>query len=210
MKMALDCVKYYQEQLGEFNSSMFGEKKIKGLQGIAEQLSNLAKEHQGAARPKDTFARWTHSTKLINAMADFLNSIAHANEISAFKTLTELVYVVFGVAADFEWPLVDAFAILHTEKMKPWEGGVFDAGLKDDEGKERKNPEEVKTIETTLKGVRAGTLASQYAGNLYEQINLQFMKRIAFIESENERLKKELAHEKEANAESCQSNNESA
>jgi NTP pyrophosphatase (non-canonical NTP hydrolase) len=85
--------------------------------GCAEELLELAREADVAAKGEPDDLRWRRLTLMTEELGELARAMAMADEVETLDALSDLTYVVFGTAIALDLPLAAGFGEAHASNM---------------------------------------------------------------------------------------------
>jgi predicted HAD superfamily Cof-like phosphohydrolase len=88
--------------------------------GTAELMSDLAEDVADIAQQLEDHVDDPHLLRMhlvLEEVAEMFLAISKGDEVTAFDGLIDAMYVLFGVACVFDWPVQEGFVEVHNSNM---------------------------------------------------------------------------------------------
>lgn len=114
MQNAIDHVRTFQNKLEISQQQQMNLTLLPALAEYADTVHKISSNIQ----PFGTFdERWARIHLIFEEAAELAQAMANGNEVECLDAIADLLYVVLGTAATFNWPLVEAFYEIHRSNM---------------------------------------------------------------------------------------------
>jgi predicted HAD superfamily Cof-like phosphohydrolase len=116
MQVLLDCVRVFHEKVvGRSESQPLSMEKNDDLWDAASKLSAIALSLQEHIADSDL--RYLRAHLMIEELGECVNAMGLGDEVGVLDGLSDLLYVLFGTAVDFDLPLEEGFCDVHVSNM---------------------------------------------------------------------------------------------
>lgn len=177
MQVYIDCVRAFHDKLNVSPDQPWNDGNMNEARAAGEHLLRIAK-----ALEPDVAAGNIHSLRAHLMIEELGETLTAACEVDAFDGLCDLLYVLFGTALVYDWPLEQGFAEVHRSNMTK-EKQIDDelSNRVRDKGEGYQPP----SLEVILRAYREGRLQLRnrsLIGRAFDEIHNAFFKNAITVD----------------------------
>jgi hypothetical protein len=115
MQIHIDCVAAFHVKNELPKDVLVGKLYVEEFNDVGELLLSVAKDLEPYVKMADR--RYMQAHLMVEELGEMIVAMASGDEVSALDGLCDLLYVTFGTAVTYDWPLEQAFGEVHRSNM---------------------------------------------------------------------------------------------